>query len=193
MVKPKTRYKQIALDLAIHISEGNILEGSKIRGRSVLSSSYNVSPETIRKAMALLEDMEVVKSIPGSGSIVLSKVKAKSFIEKYEEKESQEIFKNELKDLLSQKALIDSAINKKIDLLLKEKIILKDEKISFPLEQILIKETEYINKRIVDSNFWNNTGGTIIAIKREGNIIISPNPVEVLQENDTVIVVKKPK
>jgi DNA-binding GntR family transcriptional regulator len=54
------QYLQIAQDLATRISKGKLEEGSTLYGRSVMSSEYNVSPETIRRALRLLADMKVV-------------------------------------------------------------------------------------------------------------------------------------
>ena len=51
------QYMQIALSIAGRIAGGDVPEGAKISGRSKLSSEYNVSPETIRKAVRLLSDM----------------------------------------------------------------------------------------------------------------------------------------
>ncbi|MDU4750117.1 MAG: GntR family transcriptional regulator, partial [Clostridium butyricum] len=73
-------YKKIALDIANKIQLNNILEGDILHGRSTLSSKYNVSPETIRRSMILLEDVEVVKTIKGKGILVLSREKAISFL-----------------------------------------------------------------------------------------------------------------
>ena len=44
------QYLQIALDLATRIARGELAEGSRIYGRSVMASEYGVSPETIRRA-----------------------------------------------------------------------------------------------------------------------------------------------
>ena len=53
-------YVKIAVDMAGRIYKGEFDEQEKLRGRSTLAGEYNVSPETIRRAMRLLEDMEVV-------------------------------------------------------------------------------------------------------------------------------------
>lgn len=66
-----SQYLQIALDLATRIAQGELTEGSRIYGRSVLASEYGVSPETIRKALRLLADMKVVDVKPQSGAVVL--------------------------------------------------------------------------------------------------------------------------
>ena len=72
-------YQKIALDIANKIYTGEIQEDSVLFGRSVLAGKYNVSPETIRRAVKILEDIGVVKSIKGKGVIVLSPDKASSF------------------------------------------------------------------------------------------------------------------
>lgn len=41
-------YARIALDLARKIASGELAAGSRLSGRSLLSSTYRVSPETIR-------------------------------------------------------------------------------------------------------------------------------------------------
>jgi len=66
------QYIQIALSIARRIAGGDVPEGAKISGRSKLSSEYNVSPETIRKAVRLLGDMRVVDVREQSGVYVLS-------------------------------------------------------------------------------------------------------------------------
>ena len=54
------RYLKIAVDISARIASGDIIEGEKLKGRSVLSTEYNVSPETIRRAMSILSDKNVV-------------------------------------------------------------------------------------------------------------------------------------
>ena len=80
-----SQYLQIALDLATRIAQGELTEGSRIYGRSVLASEYGVSPETIRKALRLLADMKVVDVKPQSGAVVLSADSARRYIENFSE------------------------------------------------------------------------------------------------------------
>ena len=76
-------YRSIALDLAQRIINGELHEGMKISGRTVLAGNYNVSPETIRKATALLKVKNVVSVSQGKEVTVLSKEDAYRFIEQY--------------------------------------------------------------------------------------------------------------
>ena len=74
------QYMQIALSIAGRIAGGDVPEGTKISGRSKLSSEYNVSPETIRKAVRLLSDMRVVDVREKSGVYVLSADNARRYL-----------------------------------------------------------------------------------------------------------------
>ena len=48
-------YQKIAIDIASKIAAGKYKAGEKIYGRSMLAAHYAVSPETIRRAMFMLQ------------------------------------------------------------------------------------------------------------------------------------------
>jgi DNA-binding GntR family transcriptional regulator len=64
------RYITIAMDIAERVLKGDYIEGQKISGRSTLSGLYNVSPETVRRALTLLQEAGVVRVMPGAGVYV---------------------------------------------------------------------------------------------------------------------------
>ena len=64
------QYMRIARSIAQRIADGELQEGEKLSGRSKLSSEYNVSPETIRKAVQVLQDRAVVNVREQSGAPV---------------------------------------------------------------------------------------------------------------------------
>ena len=103
-------YQKIALDLANKIHTGEVKEGSTLYGRSILAGKYNVSPETIWRAIKLLEDIDIVESIKGKGVTVLSSDNALSFIKKYEDINNISSYKSNLYKLLENKSKIDSEI-----------------------------------------------------------------------------------
>ncbi|MCB5942832.1 GntR family transcriptional regulator, partial [bacterium 210820-DFI.6.52] len=80
---------------------GYIAEGTTLHGRSALAGKYNVSPETIRRSVKILEDLKVVESIKGKGIIVLSRNKAESFLKKYQNITNVSSYKSQLSELLS--------------------------------------------------------------------------------------------
>lgn len=53
-------YRRIAIYIAQDIVGGKYVEGQKLSGRTVLSSRYAVSPETVRKAVHLLKDIGIL-------------------------------------------------------------------------------------------------------------------------------------
>ena len=48
---------------------------------------------------------------------------------------------------------------------------------------------KYIGKTAAETKFWQNTGATIVAIKRGEDLIISPGPYIVFMENDILLAV----
>ena len=95
-----SQYLQIALDLAQRIAKGQLPEGSRIYGRSVMASEYGVSPETIRRALRLLSDMKVVEVKPQSGAVVLSADSARRYIANFDEGADVQSLRQRLRDLM---------------------------------------------------------------------------------------------
>ncbi len=80
------KYIKIAIDIAQRIYNNEFKVGEKVRGRSTLSSKYNVSPETIRRAVSLLKDMQVVEVTEKSGIYIKSVENAYLFIHRFNAK-----------------------------------------------------------------------------------------------------------
>lgn len=183
------QYLHIALDIAARIIRGDFKEGSKIYGRSVMASEYGVSPETIRRAMKLLDDMNVVSVIPQSGVKVISTVNAQTYVARFGQRSELHFLQRQLKDMLALHSKLSSEIADAAAAIAK-----LEEK---PIEQTLFKSHEAIvpkgsflsGKSLNELKFWQATGATIIAIRRETQIILSPGPYAQLFEGDGVIFV----
>ncbi len=76
LTKPK--YQQIAVDVAEKIAEGKLHVGDKIHARSTLANQYQVSPETARKAIIVLVDLEIVKAKHAAASMWHQKKKRRT-------------------------------------------------------------------------------------------------------------------
>lgn len=74
------RYITIAMDLAERVVNGDYKLGQKLSGRSTLAGIYNVSPETVRRSLSLLQEAGVVKVIPGIGVQVFSVAAAREYL-----------------------------------------------------------------------------------------------------------------
>ena len=80
--KPLTsKYLQIAYEIAHDIIIDKFHLGQKISGRSLLSSHYQVSSETIRKALSILESNNVIHVVDKVGVYIKSKEAAELFVE----------------------------------------------------------------------------------------------------------------
>jgi K+/H+ antiporter YhaU regulatory subunit KhtT len=182
------RYLKIAVDIATRIVSGEISQGEKLKGRSILSTEYNVSPETIRRAMSILSDKKVVEINIGSGINVLSKAKAIEFIKSFKDDESlSEIYSNLSELFIKRKALDD-------DISLTTKRIIDMYKFNrsdliTPVEIVLSGYSHVIGKSIGALQIWHNTGATIIGIIQDNNIIISPGPYYEFAQDDRVLIV----
>ena len=182
-------YKKIALDIANKIQLNNILEGDILHGRSTLSSKYNVSPETIRRSMILLEDVEVVKTIKGKGILVLSREKAISFLNRNKSIDSIRSYKTEIDKLLTNRKEIETQLLKSIQGIIDYSSRFNEVNNIIPLEFIVPENCLYIGKTVGEIMFWQNTGATLIAVKRNDELLLSPGPYISLNPNDILIVV----
>lgn len=182
-------YKQIALDIAGRIYNDDIKIGEKIHGRSTLASNYNVSPETVRKAVKLLEDMKVVSSSKGSGVTIISKDNAYNFINRFHSIESVTSLKHDIELLMEEKKAIEKNIGDMIDRIVDYSNRLRYTNPLTPIEIELPKECDLIGKSVSESKFWQNTKATIVAIRRKGDLIISPGPYLVFEKGDNLLVV----
>ena len=180
-------YAQIALDIAVRITRGDLKENTKIYGRSVMSSEYGVSPETIRRSMKLLEDMKIVETKQNSGTIILSTENARLYVEKFGEHSNIHLMKKKLSDLIRNQEDINRQI---VDIA--RFIVRTGEKFSesnpFHNFQITIpKNSAIIGHTLAELNFWQETRATVVAIRRDEKIILSPGPYILFEENDDII------
>ncbi|WP_368488266.1 TrkA C-terminal domain-containing protein [Clostridium sp. BJN0013] len=185
----KPVYQKIAIDIANRIVAGDFSIGDKLYGRSSLASHYNVSPETIRRAMILLNDMDIVEVTKGSGIIVRSVDNCLKFIGKFKDIDSMNFLKKEMLELLDEKNILE----KKIEGVLNELIDYSNRFTStnsfIPFEFKIYKGFNIIGKTISECKFWQNTFATIIGIRRRGNLILSPGPYAVFEEDDIFIAI----
>lgn len=188
-MQEKPIYQKIALDIAQRITAGEFTTGSKISGRSILSGEYKVSPETIRKATSMLRSAKVLSVSQGKESIVLSIIDAYKFVEENKKTESLYSFKERYNQIMAEK--------KKVDIRLKELFLeavnhsnrFKDISPYNPIELELSNHCYMVDKSVSETCFWQHTKTTVIAIRRNGAVIISPGPDEKLRVKDKIVIV----
>ncbi|SCM81638.1 Transcriptional regulator, GntR family [uncultured Sporomusa sp.] len=182
-------FRAIALDLAQRIINSEFEEGSKISGRTLLAGHYNVSPETIRKAISLLKDEHVVDVSQGKEVTILSVEQAYNFIEHYKSSESVYSLRQEIEILLREKQELDG----KIEAVLTEIINYSDRLRNLtpynPVEIGINADAHIVGQTIAELRLWQHTGATVMAIRRGTDIIISPGPNAVIEPYDKIVVV----
>lgn len=187
IIKPV--YQQIAIDIANRIVSGEFTVGSKIFGRSTLAGQYNVSPETIRRAMILLEDMNIVNINQGSGILVKSKEDAFNFVKKFKDIDTMNSVKADINNILNEKTKLEEKLQMSISKLIDYSERFKKSNPFAPLEIEIAEDCSLIGKSIGEVNFWQHTGATIIGIRRENNLILSPGPYAIFTKNDIFIMI----
>ena len=182
-------YLKIALDIASRIVNGDFIEGKKLSGRSTLVGIYNVSPETIRRSIALLQDMDVVVVEEKSGITIKSKTNAGSFIEKFKTKNEFATIKHDIYSLIEEKKELESKLENKINDLIEFATQLRNVGLIVPYESLVEPNSLIIGKTLGELNFWNNTGATIIGVKRDGKLYLSPGPYLAIKNGDIIVYV----
>lgn len=180
------RYQQIAVDIAGKIVDKHYEIGGKVYARSALASQYGVSPETARRAINVLSDMNIVEVTKGSGVVIKSYENAVKFIKQYKDIQTLHDLKNEILRKVEQQ-LDDTFIVKDQVTKLVERIDrFKSLNPFVPFEIEITADTPYLDKTSSDVNFWHNTTATIIAIKRGDELMMSPGPYAMFCEKDVV-------
>lgn len=169
-------YHQIAIDIATKVVNGTYKEGERLRGRSMLAGQYNVSPETVRRALFLLQDMGIVEIHPSVGVEVKSVQSAVEFADKFREIQTLTSIKNNIATLLQEISAREESLQENVRTLVDYSDRYKNLNPLIPFE-IQVGEGDYVvGKTIAEVNFWHNTRSTIVAVKRGSKTILSPGP-----------------
>lgn len=182
------RYLKIAVDIAARIASGSLAEGEKLKGRSILSTEYNVSSETIRRSMSILSDKKVVQIKAGRGIFILSRNQAVEFINNFKSDEILHKMNDNLSGLLKKRLELDEEIANTTKQIADMYKYLRSDLIK-PVEIILPEDSHVIGKSIGELQIWHNTGATIIGIIQDKQLIISPGPYFEFTPKDKVLIV----
>lgn len=182
-------YERIAVDIARRIVQGDFTEGRRLSGRTLMSGEYGVSPETIRRSFALLEEMDVVKVVQNSGVVVRSVEQAEAFIEAHEQHDETKKLLYRMHQIISE----NEELNRELYAIAQEVFSINTrfaQANPFPIFAYTIEEhSKAIGQSLGDLRFWQATEATVVAIRRAGRILLSPGPSDPLQSGDTLMMV----
>lgn len=178
------RYQQIAADVAAKIANNHYKVGDKIYARSSLASQYGVSAETARRAICILSDMNIVESTKGSGVIIQSRENAIKFIKQFQDIQTVNELKRDIIESLQRQSQENEAIENRIINLIDKIDRFKTINPFIPYEITIEKNVLHIGKTLSEINFWHNTAATVIGIKHNDTLLMSPGPYSVLNVGD---------
>ncbi|HAR85153.1 MAG TPA: GntR family transcriptional regulator [Clostridium sp.] len=178
------RYQQIAADVAAKIVDGHYKVGDKIYARSSLASQYGVSSETARRAICVLSDLNIVDTSKGSGVTIKSYENAIKFVKQHDDINTISNLKQDIIDSVDRQKKEIKFLYGCLSDLIDKTDRLRSVNPFTPFQVEITSATPYINKSASDINFWHNTSATIIAIRRNDSLLMSPGPYAVFREND---------
>ncbi|WP_313468906.1 TrkA C-terminal domain-containing protein [Streptococcus parasuis] len=185
MVKT-SKYQQIAVGVAQRIVSGEYEVGERIKSRSTLASMFGVSPETTRKALNILADMNIVSVKHGSGAIVLSKEKAQDFLDNFELTNSLVTQKDRILEKMDQQELMLKELRGMVSIYLDQT---KRVQKKYPLEPYGLKltsDSDLLGKQLTEIRVWHRTGAVIVGIERNEDLLIAPSPYQTLEKDDLI-------
>ncbi len=185
------RYIKIAQDVCGKILTGEYPEGTLLKGRSILGASYGVSPETVRKALNILEKEKVVSSKRGVGVFVDSVLHAQEFANKWRAETQIKDKYADLEKLLIEEKALQEKIRTAIDDMKDSFTYQTTEAVKFSQVEVP-SDSWIIGKSVGEVYFWNYTEATIVAVIGADNIAKqSVGPDFVFSGGDKIIFVGK--
>ncbi|MCD2255536.1 GntR family transcriptional regulator [Lactobacillus sp. CC-MHH1034] len=181
-----SRYQQIAIDIANRIVNQEYPIGAKIHARSTVANTYQVSAETARKAIKLLADLHIVEAKQGSGFYVSSLNNAVNFVDQFKNVKTLKDLKHDIhqtmKHQLQEYKHLSEMMNQFLDQTQRFNTV--DPLMPFQLE--LAAGCKHLGKSIGELKLWQNTTATIVAVRHNGQMHISPGPYAVLEAGDII-------
>ncbi len=180
------KYQQIAVDLASKIVEKKYQIGDKIYARSSLASQYNVSAETARRAIAVLQDLEIVEASKGSGVIIKSYEMAARFVRQFQDVQSVHELQNELLISIQKQQQELLHLQEKTKQLISRTEHFRSVNPFIPYQIEMTADSPCIHQTLQELNFWQNTSSTIVGIRRGNELLLSPGPYASIEEGDII-------
>jgi len=170
------KYQEIAADLAAKICSGKLGRGNRIYAKSSIASQYGVSNETARRALKVLEDYGIVEIHKGSGVRVVSQEAAVEFVRRHGSvlsfTELHSALETEIGTQIQSRRRIEEILER-----LREKAQhFREENPFIPYSIRITSDCAQVGKTLLETHFWNNTSATVVAVSRNGELLLSPGP-----------------
>lgn len=179
-------YQQVAIKLAQRVAEGYYGEGEKLHARSTIAKTFDVSPETARKAVQVLDDLGIMDSYHGSGTYVASRERAQTYVRQFQDLQTIENMKAKILDSVERQRKEWETFSNLLD----DAVAQTRHSYTFnpfiPYELVLTDEADHLGQTVAELNVWQATGATIVALSQSEKLLLSPGPYAKLNAGDTV-------
>ena len=180
------KYMTIAADIADRIVRGDYQEGQKIFGRSTLAGKYNVSPETIRRALILLQEAGIVQVTPGVGVAVKSLDAAQKYLEDFDQRRVLHSLHEQLYLLVKKRDQINEEISKVIEELM-EHTLQVESRYNKIEEWKVLPESPLVGKPLSRIELCDQS--RILSIRRRDmGEIVNPSSKNVIESGDVITI-----
>ncbi len=180
------KYQIIAQDIAAKIVEKKYIIGEKIYARSTLASQYNVSAETARRAIAMLQDLNIVEAMKGSGVVIVSYENAAKFVHRFEEGKTVRELQKDIHQQMDRQAKEFIQLRNMMDELIDHTNRFTSANPFIPFQIDIEEHCLYLSQNVGEIHFWQNTGATIVGIMKNNTMLLSPGPYATLEKGDTL-------
>lgn len=182
----RARYEEIAVDLAQRIVRGDLAEGERVLGRSSLAATYQVSPETIRRAVAILHERGILQAVAGSGIRINSRSAAVAYVDSLQARTTLEEGAQELRRLLRQRKELDARIEEALERILEQASGALSPR---HVEEIPLPPDSWaIGRSLGEIRLRSQSGATAVALCRGEIDHYSPPADMLLQPGDVLMV-----
>lgn len=179
------RYITIAADLAERIVRGEYQEGQKIFGRSTLAGKYSVSPETIRRALTLLQEVGIVEVVAGVGVVVKSIESARKYLDDFDQRRVLAGLHEQLHYLIKERDRLNHEIDKLLEELMEHTLHLESKLYKIE-EWKVLPDSPLVGQPLAKSKLGN---GKILAIQRKGMADITEPTMDTIIENGDIFTI----
>jgi K+/H+ antiporter YhaU regulatory subunit KhtT len=183
-----SRYEEIAVDVATRIVQREWREGQRLFGRSSLAGLYKVSPETIRRAIALLHSHGVVTAVAGSGVVVNSTGAAEQYLAEAKLDAELRGLAEDVHNVLEERRKLDERLSAAIDRLLHHASGALST-VRHVVEYVVPEDSPLVGQTLQSADLRSRTGVTVIGVARKGEEMFSPDPRMPLEPGDLLIVI----
>lgn len=186
-------YQKISRILIDRIASGYYQEGQKLFIRSDITSEFKVSPETARKAVNYLVKLGIMHTYQGSGTVVASKNRALQYLKNNKDEIVIDQLHAEIAQSLSEQQSQWKNFQDKVTQLIDYSYQMKLNNPFNPFEIYLDEQAKHLGESIASLNLWQQTQATLVAIDRDSQLLLSPDPAIILHEKDVLYFIGEPR